>query len=193
MKRRTTRGALVIIALLFASSGALRIGSGVGTALAQAAKGNDVPVADPDPSLMAPEGCPLPPTELAAALSARESRLAVQEAALLDRSAALALADEAITQRLAELKAAEEQLSGTLAQADGAAEEDIARLVAVYETMKPKDAARLFDAMEADFAAGFLGRMRPDSAGAVMAGMAPEKAYAVSAILAGRNASVPKN
>ena len=193
MKRRTTRGALVIIALLFASSGALRIGSGVGTALAEASKGHDVPMEAPTPAVVEGEGCPLPPAELAAALSDRESRLAIQEAALQDRSAALALADEAIMQRLAELKAAEEKLSSTLSQADGAAEEDIARLVAVYETMKPKDASRLFDAMEADFAAGFLGRMRPDSAAAVMSGMAPEKAYAVSAILAGRNASVPKN
>ena len=88
------------------------------------------------------------PQQLAASLSDRESRLAVQEAALNDRIAALALADETITQRLAELQAAEEQLRSTLALADGAAEEDIARLVAVYETMKPKDAARLFDAMD---------------------------------------------
>ena len=191
MKRRSTRGALIIIALLFAGSGALRIGSGVGTALAEAAKDLEIP--DAVPVSTAAEGCPLPPAELAAALSARENRLAAQEAALNDRAAALALADAAITQRLSELKAAEEELRSTLALADGAAEEDISRLVAVYETMKGKDAARLFDAMEADFAAGFLGRMRPDAAAAVMAGMTPEKAYAVSAILAGRNAAVPKN
>ncbi len=203
MKRHTSRGALVLLALLFASSGALRIGDGIGSAMAEATKDSqteDAPegtdhasAADTtDVQPAAPEDCPAPPAELAAALSARESRLMVQEAAIADREAALALADEAINTRLQELRTAEEELRATLALADGAAEADISRLVAVYETMKPKDAARLFDAMEADFAAGFLGRMRPDAAAAVMAGMAPEKAYAVSAILAGQNAAVPK-
>lgn len=204
MKRHAGRGTLVLIALLFASSGALRIGDGIGSALAESAKtgnnaGEDASGEDFSDDVTAPEGepegalnCPAPPEELVAALSAREERLQVQEAAVADREAALALADETIKVRLEELRAAEEELRATLALADGAAEADISRLVAVYETMKPKDAARLFDAMEADFAAGFLGRMRPDAAAAVMAGMTPEKAYAVSAILAGQNAAVPK-
>lgn len=206
MKRRVGRGSLVLIALLFACSGALRIGDGIGSALAEAkgAKEADAEM-DHDGAEAAVEGheavegisegnavCPPPPAELAASLLEREGRLASQEAAIADREAALALADEAITLRLDELKKAEEELRATLAMADGAAEEDIARLVAVYETMKPKDAARLFDAMDAEFAAGFLGNMRPDAAAAVMAGMTPEKAYAVTAILAGRNSSVPK-
>lgn len=191
MKRRAGRGALVIIALLFASSGALRIGDGLGLALAEASGETDVAPETMIDSTALSE-CPMPPVALAAALSAREGRLSAAEAAIADREAALALADQAIDQRLTELKAAEEALRKTLTIADGAAEEDIARLVTVYETMKPKDASALFDAMEADFAAGFLGRMRPDAAAAVMAGMTPERAYAVSAILAGRNALVPK-
>ncbi len=184
MSRRPGRGALVILALLFAGSGALRIGGEMGRAFAENGGAADG---------AAPLDCPLPPAALAASLSEREGRLSAQEAAISDREAALALADQAVTHRLAELKAAEEALRKTLALADGAAEADISRLVAVYETMKPKDAARLFDAMEADFAAGFLGRMRPDAAAAVLAGMQAEKAYAVSAILAGRNAAVPKD
>jgi flagellar motility protein MotE (MotC chaperone) len=206
MKRRVGRGSLVVIALLFASSSALRIGDGIGTALAEAQKadenveegagGEEHAMAEGSEGAGASAGadaaCPAPPAELAASLLEREGRLASQEAAIADREAALALADQAITLRLDELKKAEEELRATLAMADGAAEEDIARLVAVYETMKPKDAARLFEAMDAEFAAGFLGNMRPDAAAAIMAGMTPEKAYAVTAILAGRNSSVPK-
>jgi flagellar motility protein MotE (MotC chaperone) len=207
MKRRVGGGSLILVALFFASSGALRIGDSIGTALAEA-KGKEEADASKDLSQGEPnaeehasaedsdmEGdasCPPPPAELAASLLEREGRLASQEAAIADREAAIALANEAVTLRLEELKKAEEELRATLALADGAAEEDIARLVAVYETMKPKDAARLFDAMDAEFAAGFLGSMRPDAAGAIMAGMTPEKAYAVTAILAGRNSSVPK-
>jgi flagellar motility protein MotE (MotC chaperone) len=192
MKRRAGRGALIVIALLFASSGALRLGDGLGIGLARAAEGalsEDHAAGDTG----ATAECQPPPEDLARALSEREERLAVQEAALADRSAALALADEAIRTRLVELEAAEAELRKTLALADGAAESDLARLTTVYEAMKPKDAAPLFDAMDGEFAAGFLGRMRPDAAAAIMAGMAPEKAYAVSAILAGRNSSAPKD
>lgn len=187
-KRRAGRGALVILALMFAASAALRLGGSLGTALAESSRAEaDVPLVE------APAECPPPPAALAASLSEREGRLAAQEAAIADREAALALADEAVARRLAELQAAEQELRKTLALADGAAEEDVTRLVTVYETMKPKEAARLFDAMEADFAAGFLGRMRADAAAAVLAGMQPDKAYAVSAILAGRNAAAPRD
>lgn len=182
MTRRPGRGTLVLIALMFASSAALRLGDGLGS-YARAAE-------DPAPPPPA-EGC-APPAELAAAFSAREARLAAQESAVSERAAALTLAEDLLRGRLEAVTAAEAELRATLALADGAAEADLARLTAVYETMKPKEAAVLFDAMEADFAAGFLGRMRAESAAAVMAGMSPDKAYAVSAILAGRNAGVPK-
>ena len=79
-----------------------------------------------------------------------------------------------------------------MAYADTAAEGDLARLTAVYENMKPKDAAALFEEMDPDFAAGFLGRMRADSAAGIMAGLSPPVAYSVSVLLAGRNANVPK-
>ncbi len=55
--------------------------------------------------------------------------------------------------------------------------------------MKPKDAAVLFEAMDAGFAAGFLSRMRAEAASALFSNLSPEKAYALSAIMAGRNAN----
>ena len=181
------RGVLWILALFLAASGALRVGSGVGLAFANAA-----PEAAED-SPAAPLVCDPPPAALAAALSAREEKVAQSEDALAERLAALALADEAINGRIAELEAVETRLRETLALADGAAEDDLLRLTAVYETMKPKDAAQLFEAMTPEFAAGILGRMRPDAAAAVFSGMTPEAGYAVSVILAGRNAEVPKD
>ncbi len=189
MKRRAGRGALILIALMFATSGALRLGDGLGVSLARAAEGA---LSGTPPPAADPATCPLPPAELAAALSEREARLAAQEAAVNDKTAALALAEEAIKGRLEALKQAEDDLKATLAIANGAAETDLAQLTTVYETMKPKDAAKVFEAMESNFAAGFLGRMRPDAAAAIMAGLTPEKAYEISAILAGRNALAPK-
>ncbi len=185
LRRRAGRGTLFIVAMLFAMSGALRLGSGIGVALAQT-----------DNAEIAPEAeaalCEKP-SALSAALGLREDRLAVQEAALQDRLAALALADAAISDRMVAMQALEDELKATLALADGAAEADIDRLTAVYQAMKPKDAAALFETMSPEFAAGFLGRMPPESAAAILSGMSAEAAYGVSVIVAGRNAGVPKN
>ncbi|MDM7931814.1 hypothetical protein [Tabrizicola sp.] len=186
-RRRVGRGTLFIVAMLFAASGALRLGSGIGVALANAD--------DPPASTMAltePAACETP-MALTDAIRLREERVIVQEAALQDRLAALALADAAIAERLVQMQAMEAELKATLAFADGAAEADIARLTAVYQAMKPKDAAALFEAMSPDFAAGFLGRMSPESAAAILSGMSAEAAYGVSVIVAGRNASAPKD
>lgn len=177
-------GVLVVVALLFAASGALRLGAGVGEAMARSADA-------PENGAAAPLVCPEPPERLVEALSAREARVSAREDAMDERMAALALAETAVGQRLEALEAAERRLAETLALADGAAEADLDRLTAVYEAMKPKDAGALFAAMAPEFAAGFLGRMRPEAAAAVMAGMEPQAAYAVSLLLAGRNAGVP--
>ena len=177
------RGTLVILAVILASSGALRLGAGVGVAMAEGAA----------PEGTAPLNCPLPPAAVAAALVGRESEVKHRETELADRMAALALADQAINKRMGELQVAEASLKKTLSIADGAAEKDLARLTAVYEAMKPADAAALFQTMAPEFAAGFLSRMRPEIAASVLAGMKPDLAYSISVLIAGRNATAPKN
>ena len=202
-RRRSGRGALVLLALLLAGSGAIRLGLGIGAAMARSTSEADAPAETPQMQSETPVDCPALPVALAAALSKREAQVAAQEvaleerkrsqeAAIDERTAALALTDKAVGERLVMLEQAEANLSKTVAQADGAAEGDLAKLTAVYEAMKPKDASAVFGAMTPEFAAGFLGRMKPEAAAAVLAGMKPEAAYAVSVILAGRNALAPK-
>ena len=184
--RPAGRGVLVLLSLLFISSGLIRLGGG---SHAFATTSSDEPVAAP-----AAQSCEGPRDELGllAELRTREERVIAREAELNDRDRALALARTEIDRKLAELEAAETSLSETLTMADKAADEDVARLVSVYERMKPKDAAALFTEMDPDFAAGFLARMRPELAASVMAGLAPDKAYTISVVLAGRNANAPK-
>ncbi|MBN2629951.1 MAG: hypothetical protein JXR75_05365 [Rhodobacteraceae bacterium] len=181
----TGRGTLAILALTLAAAGALRFGHGLGAAMALQA-------ADSVAGGGGPLQCPEPPAALAEALKTRDAAVTAREAALQDRLAALALADAALAQRLAELQASEASLRATLAIADGAAENDLARLTAVYEAMKPAEAAALFAAMAPEFAAGFLARMRPDAAAAVLSGMPSETAYTISVLIAGRNALAPR-
>lgn len=195
-KSRGAQSALLVVAVLLAGSAGLRLGSGTGLAIAREVEelaGRDARDA-PRPSGHLVETC-TPPPDIAATLIAfqtRDAALSKAEATLAERRQSLRLIEAEVTAKLAELESAEARLRETLALADGAAEQDLARLTAVYENMKAKDAAKLFQEMSPDFAAGFLGRMRPDAAAAVMAGMSPDAAYSVSVFLAGRNARVPR-
>ena len=185
--RRPGRGALVVIAVLLAGSGVIRLGGGASHAFARTtetvALATDGQICEPDAGALA----------MLYDLKAREARLIERESAQAERAQVLSLTESQVTQTLAALVAAEEKLSGTIAMADQASEGDIARLTSVYENMKPKDAMPLFEEMAPEFAAGFLGRMRPDAAAAIMAGLKPKTAYTISVLLAGRNANVPRN
>jgi flagellar motility protein MotE (MotC chaperone) len=185
-KRRSARGVLWVIVLCLATSGVIRLGVGSGQAIASelAALTRAAPDAADCPG---DDGI----TEVLALLQEREGRLAERESAMAARLQALAVAEEQITRNMTALKEAETSLTATMALASSAAEDDLTQLTAVYENMKPKEAAQVFAAMDPKFAAGFLGRMRTDAAAAIMAGLEPDTAYAISVLLAGRNAAAP--
>lgn len=184
---RIGRGSLATIAMLLVGSALIRAGIGASEAMAT---GND-PIA---PEAVV-EVCQ-PPAEMAALIAElqnREQRLNLREEQINARMQALVLADREIEQKLTRLAESESSLRATLALAATAAEDDISRLVTVYEAMKPKEAAILFEEMSPEFAAGFLGRMRPEAAAGILAGLTPQSAYSLSVILAGRNASAPRD
>lgn len=182
------RGALVLIATLFAVSVIIRLAGGSGQAIARevAEFGLDADAPHDAELCEISEGA----AELAHDLIAREQTVRQREIRLQEFEQSLLVAETAVRKQLAELAEAETRLSATIAQADTAAEDDLSTLTSVYENMKPGEAAKLFEEMETTFAAGFVGRMRPESAAAIMAGLSPQRAYAISVVLAGRNAKM---
>jgi len=181
------KGTLHVIAGLMLVSVVLRVGSGAGAAFAENIESApQVESAQMDPAPLDKEK-----DAFLTALLEREERLDAREEALEARLSAMEDAKAQINEQLAKLEAAEEALSATIAMAETAAEDDLARLTAVYENMKPKDAAALFEEMTPEFSAGFLGRMRPDAAALIMTLLEPQTAYTISVVLAGRNANVP--
>ena len=197
-KRKTStvaRGSIFLITSLLVGSAILRIILGAGTAVAEG-KSSEQLVLPNMPKTADIESETVDQAQLTILLNAlreRENRVSKLEAQIEVRKKALDVAQIEIERRIDALELAEERLSATLAHAETAAEDDLVRLTNVYENMKPKDAAELFNAMEPDFAAGFLARMRPDVAAKVMSGLDPQSAYSISAILAGRNAQTPKS
>jgi flagellar motility protein MotE (MotC chaperone) len=175
-----------IVALLIASA-AIRIAVGADAALAVDAEEDMAELVEAEMTC----GPDDTPAALLAALQAREGRVVVRENQLDARLQALRVAEAEIDEKITALTEAESSLSELLTLADGAAEDDLSRLTAVYEQMKPQDAAALFEQMEPAFSAGFMGRMRPESAALIMTNLAPETAHLISVVLAGRNATAP--
>jgi len=178
------RGTLTIIAGFLIASAVIRVTTQTPPALAEEAA----------PSLAI--DTQVAPVEVdkdlfLAALQDREARLDEREAQLLDRIQALSVAEMEIDEKLAALIVAEERLSATIVAAESASATDVNQLTAVYENMKPREAAALFEEMPPEFAAGFLAMMQPDAAAMIMTELAPETAYSFSVVLAGRNANTP--
>jgi flagellar motility protein MotE (MotC chaperone) len=175
-------GGVALIAICFLTSAGLRLG-GVGYALAQGTL--DGPAA-------VDAGCsPAAPEELLAAIRERELQLERDAERLAERRQTLNVAEAKLAEQLAAFEEAQAGLEETLALADGAAERDIAQMTAVYERMKPEDAARIVERMELSFASGLLVRMNPDSAAQVLTGMDADRAYAITLMIASRNARAP--
>jgi len=184
----TNRTTILIVLLLLTSSGVRIVGT-ASEAVANQPGGIEEPKNDEAKTSSTPS--PERLTDLLTAFKEREAKISEQEEYISTRMRELEKVEKQLGEKLIELTQAEAKLRETLAFASTAAEDDLTRLTAVYESMKSKTAATLFEEMAPDFAAGFIGRMRADSAGAIMANMSPEKAYSISAILAGRNANVP--
>ena len=189
-KGRSRTGTLAIIGAFLVLSAGLRLVTEAGQVIASEGVAQDKTTDASQATTMDLAR----PDNLSAAFEAirnREARLIEREAEISEREATLTAAEDAIDAELILLEEAEKSLRETISRAAEAAEDDLSQLTAVYANMKPKQAAALFEQMNATFAAGFLGRMASDNAAKIMAGMTPEKAYEISVELAGRNASIP--
>jgi flagellar motility protein MotE (MotC chaperone) len=118
--------------------------------------------------------------DLLRAIRDRRHQLDAAAAALADRERMLQVIEKRTTELLHELEAAREALETMLAAADEEADAQLMRLVTIYESMKPKDAARLFEAMPADVAGGFIRRMREAKSALILAHLEAKHAYAIA-------------
>ena len=126
--------------------------------------------------------------EVLSALKQREAELDAREARLDDREEVVEEGEVELSRQMGEIADAESRLRKMVNLADKASETDVETLVAVYENMKPEQAAPLFQQMPPAFAAGFLSKMQPPISAEILAAMPADAAYAVSVVLAGRNA-----
>jgi flagellar motility protein MotE (MotC chaperone) len=105
-------------------------------------------------------------------LSARRETLDRREAEMTEREAVLSAAEKQVEARMAELKAMDEQLKADL-ERNNAARDTIKPFVVMYETMKPKDAARIFEKLEQKAVLPIIAAMNPKKFSEILAQMEP--------------------
>ena len=117
-------------------------------------------------------------------LAGRRSALD-QRARELDRRAALLeTAAAGLDGQIAQLSELRAQIATAIEQHDAAEEAKLKSLIKIYETMKPKAAAEIFDRLEMPVLLRVIGGMREANAADVLARMDPVKAKQVTTELA---------
>lgn len=119
-------------------------------------------------------------------LNKRREELDARARDLEMRENLLSVAQKRIEARLGELKAIEARIDADRRKREEAEAGQLRTLVVMYENMKAKDAARIFDRLELKILIDVVGQMNPRKMSDIMAQMAPEAAERLTTELARR-------
>lgn len=116
-------------------------------------------------------------------LSDRREQLEKRGRDLDVRESLIKVAEQRVDQKITEMEKLRLQLQSMINQVGEAQAVQIENLVKIYETMKPKEAARIFETLDMPVLLGVIQRMKPARTAPIMAEMAPEKAKELTVAL----------
>ncbi len=119
-------------------------------------------------------------------LAQRRAELESWGSDLSMREQLLKAAELRIEGKLVELKGIQDSIKTSLKQHDDEQEAKLKSLVKIYEAMKPKEAARIFDGLEMAILLDVIERMKEAKVAPVMAAMESDKAKKLTSELAKR-------
>lgn len=136
----------------------------------------------PPPPPPEPTGPTFSETELQVLqqLSQRRDKLSERENDLQRREALLSATEQRIDEKVASLKQLQTTLDGLIRQHDAEQETKLTSLVKIYETMKPADAARIFEQLDSDTLLPVVEKMNERKLAAILAKLDPMKARDVT-------------
>jgi flagellar motility protein MotE (MotC chaperone) len=117
-------------------------------------------------------------------ITLHRSQIEERERQLSEREAAVAAAEKQLTDRVAQLLAIQSRLQALVNDYKDHDDAKWASLVKLYEGMRPRDAAVIFNGLDKPVLLEILGRMKPAKAAPVIALMQPDNARQVTADLA---------
>ncbi|KGJ06275.1 Flagellar motility protein MotE, a chaperone for MotC folding [Paracoccus halophilus] len=99
------------------------------------------------------------------------------------KKAEIAFAEKQLTEKLVELRKLRQLNARRDAGQQQVQNDDIARLIAVYDQMKPEQAAMVISNLPPDFAAQILARVQPETGARIMASVEPERAAVLTSYM----------
>jgi len=113
-------------------------------------------------------------------LARRRDELDRREQQIMQHEALLKAAEGEVDRKIAELNKIKGELEDLLNKQQAIQDERVDSLVKIYEGMKPKEAARIFDTLEMDVLLSVIGKMSERKSSPILANMDPEKARLVT-------------
>ncbi len=120
------------------------------------------------------------------ALGARREQLEARETEIDTREKLVDAAGKKVETRVAELKKIEAQIQTLVDQLDAKQNVELDRLVKVYEKMKPKDAAIIFNDLDDPVVLDVAARVKDTTLSLILSEMRPDKARALTVALSRR-------
>jgi len=121
--------------------------------------------------------------ELFDELKSRRKTLDEKARGLSVREALLKAAEQEIEQKYEELLSLRSEIQELLVEQNEEEKARVASLVKIYEGMKPKDAARIFNTLDLDVLLNVVSRMSERKSAPVIASMDPERARTLTIML----------
>lgn len=119
-------------------------------------------------------------------LSQRREELEQRAREIDEREVLLKAAEQRIEQRIGELEGLQASIEALLVEHDEQTEAQMQSLVKIYESMKPKDAARIFEELDMEVLLDVIERMKERKSAPILAEMNPNRAKTVTLELAQR-------
>ena len=118
--------------------------------------------------------------EILQSLSERRKALEEREKRLSQKEALLKVAEQQVDRKISELASLRSELESLLDQQEKVQEERLRRMVKIYESMKPKEAAAIFNSLDMDVLLSVIGRMSERKSAPIFASMNPARAQEVT-------------
>jgi flagellar motility protein MotE (MotC chaperone) len=138
------------------------------------------------PTLAEMAGLSAAEVQVLQALGERREALELRGTQLETQDALMLAAEQRLNERVAELRQLETTVNELLGRLDEEQERRVNSLVDVYQRMRAKDAAEVFDGLEDDVLVQVASRMRQANLAEVMGRMNPDRARALTQMLADR-------
>ncbi len=131
--------------------------------------------------------------DLLESLAQRRKQLNKREADLSLKENLLKAAERQIDERIQQLKKLEARIQRKLKKQDVLNDEQYLRLVKIYTSMKPKEAARIFNGLKMQILVDLMRSMKAAASSQILAKMNPEKARELTLMLVKKDQMVAAN